>query len=287
MNQPISQPKSHVYIGTGERTGFYTLRKVEWTKRVSYDGLGVAVFCGWECNDFYVKNLSTDPKQAESKAADYAVKYGLEDYASADFDLDAWGTFIAENRGQLIGYRRSPIIVFGTKHAGHTFAHVCETDPDFVHWMFDTCAGILEDVDAAMRSKRLNRLELTVIAMNEMIEDGRLFLPEKVEVVQEPEVPSNWIGEIGDKIEFQGTLVFRKAFDTQYGTNVIFIVKAENGDVVKFFSTSVTFDDVNRGDWIHLKGTVKSHDEDEYRDNNHVTMLNRVKCIDHVEMEAA
>ena len=164
---------------------------------------------------------------------------------------------------------------------------MCANDPNYIHWILSAAENELADVEAAIRTKRLNRLHLTAIVIKEMIENGSLILPEKKSKQKlAPDSRSIWLGEIGDKIEFQGTVVFCKRFETMYGCNEIFIMKNKNGNVVKFFTTSSTFAPVAQGDWAHIKGTVKDHEEDENRDNNHVTLLTRVKCVDHIEVEA-
>lgn len=282
--QTASQRKTYVYISTGEETGFYTLRKVTFVP--VYDGLGV--FNGeFTEHDHYVQNLSTDPKLAEQKCAEFAKKHGYENRGIADFTLEEWYHSLMYNNDMIDSIRKDSMIIFGEKHFHKSFKAVIDSNPDYIRWILDTADHILSDVDAAKKSGRLNRLELTAIVIQEMITTGELYLPEKPVIVPQPELPSSWIGEISEKIEFQGTCVFWKRFETRFGSNVIYIVKAENGDVVKFFSTSVTLDDVDRGDWVHIKGTVKSHDVDEYRNNNKVTQLTRVKCVDHVAKEEA
>jgi len=282
--QTASQRRTYVYISTGEETGFYTLRKVTFVP--VYDGLGVHNGEFTE-HDHYVQNLSTDSKLAEQKCAEFAKKHGYENRGIADFALEEWYHSLMYNNDMIDSIRKDRVMIFGEKHFHKSFKDVIDSDYRYIHWMLNTADYILKDVEAAKKSGRLNRMELTAIVIQEMINDGELYLPEEPVIVPVVEKPSNWIGEINEKIEFQGTCVFCKAFETRFGSNVIYIVKADNGDVVKFFSTSVTLDDVDRGDWVHIKGTVKSHDVDEYRNNSHVTQLTRVKCVDHVEKEEA
>jgi len=282
--QTASQRRTYVYISTGEETGFYTLRKVTFVP--VYDGLGV--FNGeFTEHDHYVQNLSTEPKLAEQKCAEFAKKHGYENRGIADFTLEEWYHSFAYNNDMIDSIRKDGVIIFGEKHFHKSFKDVIDSDYRYIHWMLNTADFILKDVEAAKKSRRLNRMELTAIVIQQMIADGELYLPEEPVVVPVVEKPSVWIGEIDEKIEFQGTCVFAKSFETRFGYNTIYIVKSDDDVVVKFFSTSATLDDVSRGDWVQIKGTVKSHDLDEYRNNNKVTQLTRVKCVDHVAKEEA
>ena len=266
-----AKPSDFVYLSTGELCGFYTLRVVRWVPL--YDPLGVCI--GYEPSDRYVRNLAIRGEDAEAKAEAYAAKFGLECHASADFELMEHNLYIRQNEIAVEFAMKRQRMEFG-KLKGKSFADAVESDPRYMQWVADQGAEL--DVRESFQSRHLSPYKMTCIAVSRLVANGAL---EITQPVVEPESPSNWIGEQGEKVEFTGTVVFIKAFSTQHSYNSwnqIFIVKADNGDVVKFFTTSTTFDNVQKGHKITLTGTVKSHDLDEYRDGAKVTQLSRVKC---------
>lgn len=67
----------------------------------------------------------------------------------------------------------------------------------------------------------------------------------------------NWIAEVGDKVEVEVTVVFKRTIDTQFGVAVLVLFETEAGDVLKTFGTARWLWDIEKGDKILLKGTVK------------------------------
>jgi len=101
---------------------------------------------------------------------------------------------------------------------------------------------------------------------------------------------SEWLGEVGEKVELTGTCIFAKAYEGFYGWKTLFIIKTEDGSIAKFYTTSQTFDDVEKGNTVEMTGKVKSQDINADRDNQKITVLERVKCQDTyriIEEEAA
>jgi hypothetical protein len=108
---------------------------------------------------------------------------------------------------------------------------------------------------------------------------------EKAEAAQ-----SEWLGEVGEKVELTGTCIFAKAYEGFYGWKTLFIIKTEDGSIAKFYTTSQTFDDVEKGNTVEMTGKVKAQDINADRHNQKITVLERVKCQDTyriIEEEAA
>lgn len=91
---------------------------------------------------------------------------------------------------------------------------------------------------------------------------------------------SEWLGEIGDKVTLVGECVFVKAYSGRFGISMFFVIKTEDGNIAKFYTSSQTFDGVEKGYTVEMTGTVKHKDKDANRDNQKVTTLERVKCQD-------
>ncbi len=92
----------------------------------------------------------------------------------------------------------------------------------------------------------------------------------------EAEVPSAWLGAVGEKIEVEGTVTRVTACSTMYGTTNLVVVLTEGG-VVKMFTAAAWSDGVEVGSLVRLVGTVKEHGE--YNGRRETTMT-RVKALD-------
>lgn len=270
--------KREVYIGTGELTGFYTLRKVIY----STDPNG-----GWLFSDNYVKNLSTDPKKADELAAQYAARTGCLLTGYADFDLRAHKNNELLNNRVIAFIKEHQIINFG-KYRGRTFSEIVESDPQYMQWLKS------EEVNIRIKQPTF---KLTMVAVQQLCEEGALSIPEKVAKPVVEKKTSEFVGTVGEKIEIELKIVFRKYVSSQFGGSTMLIMVDENGNVVKTFTNASWLDEevkdetgtyfrqnVIKGDKIKLVGTVSKHD-DSYN-NEKSTILKRPKLIE-VMKEAA
>ncbi len=66
-----------------------------------------------------------------------------------------------------------------------------------------------------------------------------------------------WIAEIGDKVEVEVTVALTRTIDTQFGVAVLVLFETADGDVLKTFGTAAWLWDVEKGDKVLVKGTVK------------------------------
>lgn len=92
----------------------------------------------------------------------------------------------------------------------------------------------------------------------------------------EAEIPSAWLGTVGEKLEVEGTVTRVTACSTMYGTTNLVVVLTEGG-VVKMFTAAAWSDGVGVGSLVRLVGTVKEHGE--YNGRRETTMT-RVKALD-------
>lgn len=105
---------------------------------------------------------------------------------------------------------------------------------------------------------------------------------EKAEAERKAEAAkSEWLGEIGEKVSLTGKCIFVKSYESFHGFNTLYIVKTDAGSIVKFYTQSQTFNGVSTGTTVEMTGKVKAQDTNAERDNQKVTVLERVKCQDH------
>jgi len=88
-----------------------------------------------------------------------------------------------------------------------------------------------------------------------------------------------WVGKIKVRQDFEKlTVQSMKSFETQYGVSTLVIFEDQPGNLIKWFAT-VKLDDLEPGDVVNIKATVKKHG-----DFNGVkeTMVNRAKILEKV-----
>ena len=106
-----------IYIGTGEKCGFYTLHSVRYEPYINQDGF----------QDTYIKNLSTDWDTAFEKAQAYADRVGAFLYADP-FELDEFGKLKGEQRWQFILKYTDPQVVPFGKYKGYRLSQMLDED---------------------------------------------------------------------------------------------------------------------------------------------------------------
>lgn len=95
---------------------------------------------------------------------------------------------------------------------------------------------------------------------------------------------SQYVGEIGQRITVKATYVFGTCWDTRFGKQYLFSFKDAEGNVFTWKTSSIPMVlnaegkdvDINEGDRVTLKGTVKEHTE--YREEKQ-TVLTRCKVV--------
>ena len=84
---------------------------------------------------------------------------------------------------------------------------------------------------------------------------------------------SGYVGEIGDRIEFDVTLVFVMGFDGFYGTTWINVMRDADGNVIAYKGSACLG---QKGDTFKVKGTVKDH---ALYKGTKQTVINRPKVV--------
>jgi uncharacterized protein (DUF3820 family) len=239
-----SQTFIQVYISSGAKNGFYTLRCMR-------AGNG-------HTRDYYIRTLSTDSDKAERKARAYFDRvYGAytgPDQVSfmgyADFELDPHGTHVApwlREQRLLLDAGRWP---FG-KHKGDLIA---DGDDGYIRWWAK------QPVDGGT-----SEAGEAVIAQCVAIADERgLFADEEARKAQwaAEAAASNHVGAIGDRREWTLTVLFTKVIDTPNSmfsdcTQLVKLVDAD-GNRFTYWGWSVEAD---KGDTVTMRATIKAHDD--------------------------
>lgn len=128
--------------------------------------------------------------------------------------------------------------------------------------------------DAREAKERAENGGYTVCEIN-AIRREKIEAQRKVEAAQ-----SQWLGEVGEQISITGECIFAKTYQGFYGYSTFYVVKTESGDIVKFGTSGQTFDGVGKGTTVEMTGKVKNHEINPDREDQKVTVLERVKCQD-------
>jgi hypothetical protein len=95
-------------------------------------------------------------------------------------------------------------------------------------------------------------------------------------LVAEKTPASKHFGQVGDKVEFTGTITSIRYIEGQYGTTVLYVIRnLTTGVEVKWFASKDALGD-DKGVEVTVKGTVKGHDTYQ---GNESTVLTRCKAI--------
>ena len=97
---------------------------------------------------------------------------------------------------------------------------------------------------------------------------------DKILAATQPQVDSNWIGEVGDKItNLKVQLVRKYNTSSKYGLTTLYSFQDENGNIINWWTS--TFQEIEQGDWVTIiRSTIKKLDI--YRDQKQ-TIITRAK----------
>jgi len=84
------------------------------------------------------------------------------------------------------------------------------------------------------------------------------------------------VGQVGDKIELEGTVTFQRTCDGHYGTYQL--VSIDCGEGRKIFTRFTGRREFERGETIRFRATIKEHTEDAKFGKS--TVVNRIKVVE-------
>jgi len=243
-----------VYIGTGEKFGFYTLHSVT----DSGDSF-------WGYRDNYIKNLSTEWDKAFTLAEEFANRVGAKLYTEP-FDLSEVSTAKGYARWPIILNNVNPkLIPFGKYKGGEVGVEDNEiNDTDYFWWML----GELHDCEVAYIPFRVylatfladsNTEDPKVVRERKYKESKRLDaeLTEKAEPVP----------ECDKRMKIAGEVLMVKLYENYYGSTYKMIVRDVKG--FKVFGSVPKVDDnddnsyIEKGDIVEFMCKVKKSPDDE------------------------
>jgi len=210
--------------------------------------------------EWHIRNLSHTWEEAEKKA-----------FEITGFLLPAPECLLNTLKSQET--METAVMPFG-KYKGENINKVASFDLRYLDWI----VRINEETFAANPNYKIDRTIKLISNLPALIE----FREEQIRLKDEREAKwkseresminsSKHIGTIGERIEFTGTIMFIKQFDTSYGTGSMTKVHTDDGYELIYWNTfkvdasELGFDlnklDGAKGDRITFFATVKEHNE--------------------------
>ena len=93
-----------------------------------------------------------------------------------------------------------------------------------------------------------------------------------------PEVTGEYLGKVGERIEFDGIVTRKMSRESYYGLTTMFVFATKEGDEVIWWSSSKKKDLPEVGDEVHVKGRVKKHGEFNDKKNTTISRPNIKKA---------
>jgi hypothetical protein len=157
------------------------------------------------------------------------------------------------------------------KLALDTIKHFSELDPGTNDYLVNCCKVV-----------KLGYVPHKMVGVAcSMVATYRRHVQSELEKKDYPE--SEFVGEVGDKVEANVKCLFFTEVSSDWGTSEFYIfINEETGEVFKTYYGGVKWQ-VNQGDTCKIKGTVKRHNTDS--NGRKATMLTRVNATDVVEGE--
>ena len=263
----IKFENGEVYISSGAKKAMYTLRV---TGSSEYD------------EDFYIKNLSNDPKKAVAKAKIYCAEHypyaDLSGIEEISYDLNAWGAPSKIEQEQITAIEDG-YIPFG-KHAGEKIADLSD---GYVLWWADQETDITGN---EMAQRYTTRPAVALIACmkgeassRDLYAKREAKQTERAKIEAQRVAESRHIGTIGERREFTGKVVFVTSGEGFYGTWFLTGVDTDEGFVIYWN----TLDMAEANDVVTFHARIKDHGE---RDGVKQTVVSRATKIK-IQKEAA
>jgi hypothetical protein len=121
----------------------------------------------------------------------------------------------------------------------------------------------LYNLGVACRAGYVTRRTMGIVAsavsayMRHLDRESELNQKQKDDAVKSRE----WVGEVKVRQDFTSlTVLSMRYIEGNYGTTTLVAFEDEPGNLIKWFA-SVELDDINKGDVVDLKATVKKHDD--------------------------
>lgn len=250
------------YISTGEKNGFYTLRRIQH----EYTNDGMVII-----HDNFIKNLSTDWYKALQNAIDTR---GCDLFSQTPFELTefgkrsaVWEYTLTHMNPYTLPNGKYTSIDFRTLDDNHLEyliwyqEYLCSKDVSKTHnYIFSIVRVALSlFLDEDLTKERLNSIR------NKKQQDANDEAAEK----QRLKELSKHIGNKGDRLTFEGEIEAVTSGEGKYGIWSRTRIRTTDGNVVIWWNTFGN--DGRKGMKVKFKATVKDHDE--YEGEKHTIVL--------------
>lgn len=237
---------SSVYIGTGDKRGFYTLHRI----------ISGAKSGGEFWHDNYIQNLSTEWEKADEKARAYAEACGAV-YYPEPFELDGFTKLHGHARWAMILDMIDGNEIPVGKFRGESIDSIIDDELEYFAWMLEEFNFNKDEFIpfrvrlATLFADRENPRETARIA-----EQARQEREQAIHDAAEP------VPETDARIKFTGTVLAVKWRDNDFGGGYKMLFRDDRG--FKLWGTALTIDGdiADKGDQVEFMATVEQSDDD-------------------------
>ena len=136
-------------------------------------------------------------------------------------------------------------------------------------WMRGSAEGY---EDKVVKIKAENVLEFSAWGEGHFFSDAKDYVDKLIFAKEAPKIPSEYVGEIGDRLSFDLTIIKIGGFEGHYGYTYIYSFKDKDENLLTWFSSK----DIGQavGDHVNLTGTIKGH---EIYNGQKVTYITRCR----------
>jgi len=123
--------------------------------------------------------------------------------------------------------------------------------------------------DRVIKVKAENILEFSAWGEGHYFSDAKNYIDKLVSAIEAPTVPSEYIGEVGDRTSFNVTLIKIGGFSGRYGYTYVYSFKDKNENLLTWMSAKNIGREV--GESFLITGTIKNHQEYNHQKVTYIT----------------
>lgn len=253
---------THTFISTGEKTAMYTLREA-------------GIYSDGNCMmymDRYIQNLSNDREKAIEKAKSISTEIGIAFRTDGElFALNEIKRMRKEEREYIERIKKEEQerndkeiresfdaevtdgnFIFG-KYVGESPSDVVNNHEDI---------GYIKWLASQYVEGEISRFNVNATIAKRWVDEN-------------PQPESDFIGEVDTKITVTAKVIVAMNVDSFYGITRMVVLKDENENVIKLYSTAKSVYALNIGQELTITGKVKCHTH--YRGEKQTTLCGRLK----------
>jgi hypothetical protein len=271
-----------------QRNNTYLVRNDETGETVNVGSTCIKDFLGWDASVTFFAEGDVEP--VEQGGAYYAPQYSVDTilaFSIAAIRAHGWvarssytgqptaDLVLMVLSGRRLTEREAEIARALRAHAPEAEALAAEVKAFILSDDFNGTSTYVDNLKVIAAQDAVTGREVGLLASAPQAYTRHLGQAAERKAKAAKTEGSDFVGAVGDKIEVKGSIEAVNFIDGAYGTTTLYTILGEDGNLYKWFSTNGALGE-DKGVQVHIKGTIKSHDE--YRGVKS-TVLTRCKSL--------